>query len=254
MRRSKLWIASTALLALAACEAPERPVERAEVPVLTFEQFRTSVTKTFEGRGIYVVDGDIAIPANELRGWYERYVHEVRGTEARCRVRLARPSTVNRSGGADDIWSARVRPPDLSYCVTNDFGGNKTADGQRDGPGYRRPRGRRQLRRSVYDPSQDGKLHGFEPERRCSRYVLGRSGGACAFFPSGGGCVVRTVVIDINDLDTNPAYGNGHHPGGPPARAGARARPPARAHPREPAGLHRRRKLGVRSLRTTATR
>ncbi|WP_437962161.1 M57 family metalloprotease [Sorangium sp. So ce119] len=32
------------------------------------------------------------------------------------------------------------------------------------------------------------------------------SGGACSFFPSGGGCVARTVVIDYNDLDTNPFY------------------------------------------------
>src|SRR5262249_10564641 len=32
------------------------------------------------------------------------------------------------------------------------------------------------------------------------------SGGACSFFPSGGGCVPRTLVINFNDLDTNPFY------------------------------------------------
>jgi hypothetical protein len=32
------------------------------------------------------------------------------------------------------------------------------------------------------------------------------SGGACSFFPSGGGCVPRTVVIDYNDFDNNPQW------------------------------------------------
>jgi len=29
------------------------------------------------------------------------------------------------------------------------------------------------------------------------------SGGACSFFPRRGGCVDRTLVIDLNDLDHN---------------------------------------------------
>jgi hypothetical protein len=32
------------------------------------------------------------------------------------------------------------------------------------------------------------------------------SGGACAFFPSGGGCARKTLVIDVADLDNN--YGD----------------------------------------------
>src|SRR5262249_19241966 len=56
-----------------------------------------------------------------------------------------------------------------------------------------------------YVPSQDGSCDNTNTS--ISFPVRPWTGsGACSFFPSGGGCVARTLVIDFNDLQTNPFY------------------------------------------------
>ena len=196
-------IVSFACLMLFACNV-EQPIERDEVSVMSFEEYALSVTKTFEGKKIYVVDGDIAVSAVELRQWYDRYVHARRGTEAPYGS-TGRRATVNVVGGQDDLWSTS-QAGNLTYCITNNFGSDKqrminemaqaTADLEAVGNFN-----------FVYDSSQDGNCTGSNPNVVFAVRPWS-SGGACAFFPSGGGCVARTVVIDIDDLDNNPAYGN----------------------------------------------
>ena len=183
----------------------ERPIaNEEEIQVLSFEEYALSVTKTFEGRNIYVVDGDIAVTLPELRKWYDRYVHEMRGTEAAYGTSIL-DATVNRVGGQDDIWS-NSQKVNLSYCVSNEFGSSKT-------------RMINEMAQATddleavadiafqYVPSQDGNCTGSNSNVLFAVRPW-NSGGACAFFPSGGGCVARTVVININDFDSNPAYGD----------------------------------------------
>jgi hypothetical protein len=54
----------------------------------------------------------------------------------------------------------------------------------------------------TYLPAHDGNCNNGNPSVVFS-VAPWTSGGACAFFPSGGGCVPRTVVINFPDLDNN---------------------------------------------------
>jgi len=96
-------------------------------------------------------------------------------------------------GGADDIWAFSVRA-NLTYCISTAFGANHartvtemaqaTADWEAHGD-YN----------FVYVPAQDGVC--TNANTNVVFAVRPRTeGGACAFFPSGGGCVPRTLVMN----------------------------------------------------------
>lgn len=135
-----------------------------------------------------------AAARDELRALYDTYESDGLST-------IEQESTVNRNGRRDDVWSSSAEV-NLSYCVSNEFGSRKarvvsemaTATSQWEAVANVN---------FVYSAGEDS---------RCSnsnRNVVfsvrpWTSGGACAV-PSGGGCVSRTLVINIPDLPRQPA-------------------------------------------------
>lgn len=57
----------------------------------------------------------------------------------------------------------------------------------------------------IDDPTQDANCTGSNTAVTFAVRPWS-SGGACSFFPSGGGCVARTLVVDYDDFDTNPDW------------------------------------------------
>jgi serine protease len=79
---------------------------------LSWEEFQADTYKEdFEG-GHYIVNGDIAIPNDKQL--YEFWEEMQQGA-----------LIVNRRGGADDKWSD-TQKLNLTYCISNNFGNNKT--------------------------------------------------------------------------------------------------------------------------------
>ena len=198
LNRKTKCIVYLAFFTAAACGDQEQVIEQESTAVLTFEQYVASITRVFEGQEIYVVDGDIAITRAELRDWYERYRHQLLGTEA-DRGTVTQATTVNQVGGRDDIWS-EAQAQNLTYCVSTEFGGQQ-------------PRMVREMAQATADleavgnfdfihiPAEDDRCTGSNPNVLFAVRPWAR-GGACAFFPSGGGCVPRTVVIDLSDFNS----------------------------------------------------
>ena len=171
-----------------------------EIPTVTWEAFLESSTKSFEGKTIYVVEGDIAVEFDELRAYYDRMIAEIRRYNEEIRYGVAHtvlPSTVNRVSGADDVWSPS-QANNLTYCVSNEFGSDKAlmVDAMAGAAADLEAAGDFDF---IYDPSQDGNCRRSQTSTLFSVRPW-NSGGACAFFPSGGGCVLRTVVIDVGDF------------------------------------------------------
>jgi hypothetical protein len=162
----------------------------------TYEEFRAEAHQTFEGEDYYLVSGDIAVTEPELRALYEQSFGDGVAT-------VRQSSIVNRVGNRDDKWTA-TQALNLTYCVTNSFGGlkaravNEMAQATAAWEAVARVN-------FTYVPAQDASCTGSNRNVTFAvRPFTG--GGACAFFPSGGGCVARSLVININDLDTNPVY------------------------------------------------
>lgn len=194
MRRWQRGALALGVIGLAACGAGGD--EEGAIP--TWESYLEASTRMYEGRAIYVVEGDIAVTLDELHASYDRLVAWMRDEERGLEPAVGRGqyrSTVNQVAGVDDLWSTGVRR-DLTYCVTDDFGAQKaqavaemrqaTADWERVGNFNFR-----------YVPAEDGACDNSNANVVFSvRPWAG--GGACAFFPSGGGCVPRTVVMDFD--------------------------------------------------------
>ena len=173
-----------------------------EIPTMTWEQFLEASTKSFEGKNIYVVEWDIAVEFEELRPYYDRMIAEINRYNEAVRNGIAytvRPSTVNVVSGADDVWSSN-QANNLTYCVSNDFGNNKNlmVDAMAGAAADLEAAGSFDF---IYDASQDGNCSNSQTSTLFSVRPW-NSGGACAFFPSGAGCVTRTVVIDVADFTT----------------------------------------------------
>ncbi len=164
----------------------------------SWEEFRQRAERVVDGATIYVVEGDLGFTVDELYQYYVEHVASPGGLG-----RSQQKSTVNRVNGADDLWAhdGQLR---LTYCVSNSFGTNKaravsemaqaTAAWERAANVNFR-----------YLPPHDGACSNANTNVSFS-VRPSTSGGACAFFPSGGGCVPRTLIIDFNDFDTNPFW------------------------------------------------
>lgn len=198
--RAALAVSSAAALSVVSgCSTEDRASvevehDHGEQKLPSYEAFKRQSARIVEGRTIYVVEWDLGFQNEaELRNYYD---HLVRGDVSK--------GAVNRLGsGADDVWAAGGQL-NMTYCVSTDFGANQTrainemAAATLDW-----------LRavniRFKYDPTQNASCSNANTNVTFAvRPWTG--GGACAFFPSGGGCVSRTLVIDFNDLDTNPFY------------------------------------------------
>jgi hypothetical protein len=165
--------------------------------VVSWETFKARSTKhvVIDGpaHDTYVIDGDVPASLEELREYYDTVVNPTDAPTGEAR------STVNRNGsGGNDIWTAR-QEQNLTYCVSNEFGGNKDRVVREmfDATGAWETSAEV---RFVYDSSQDGNCNNGNGAVVFSVRPWS-SGGACAFFPSGGGCVARTLVIDYPNID-----------------------------------------------------
>ena len=81
---------------------------------LTFEEFRELTFKEPWDDGAYIIDGDTAVPND--KALYEEWLALYGGQEL----------IVNTSGGLDTKWND-TQKLNLTYCVSNNFGGNKAA-------------------------------------------------------------------------------------------------------------------------------
>ena len=198
MSSSRRWW-WTGLLVCATCfagcslEAEDRG-ETADVP--TWESYLAASTREFEGETIYVVEGDIAVTLDELRDSYDRLVEQLTAGDDGIGS-SAHESTVNRVNGADDLWQPAAAR-DLTFCISNAFGTRKarTVDEMTEATRDWERIGNFKFR---YVPAEDGACTNSNPRVTFSVRPW-TSSGACAFFPSGGGCVARTLVMNYSSF------------------------------------------------------
>lgn len=164
---------------------------------MRWEDFERSARREFDGQVSYVIEGDLPVTHDQLREYYRDVVAGNGFSTQRSE------SIVNRVNGADDVWNGDQKR-DLSYCVSNDFGTNKAraVTEMRNASGAWEEAANVRFR---YVPGQDGGCTGANTNVTFAVRPW-TSGGACAFFPSGGGCVARTVVMNFADFDNN--YGD----------------------------------------------
>src|SRR5262249_10211310 len=115
-------------------------------------------------------------------------------------------STVNQVNGVDDLWAVTARR-DITYCVSNSFGTDKarssgeTAQAAKDWERY----GNFHFR---YVPAQDAACDNTNTNIVFAVQPWTGSG-ACSFFPSGGGCVPRTLVMNYSAFPIGAATSQG---------------------------------------------
>jgi hypothetical protein len=181
---------------IAGCGQEGEPVD-----VPSWESFLAESTKEFEGKTIYVIEGDIPVTLDGLRAEYDRLVAEALGETAGGEElgSAHQPSLVNQVGGVDDLWPQLDRR-DLTYCVSNEFGALKTrtvnemAQATREWESHANVNFR-------YVPGEDGVCNNTNTNIVFSVRPWS-SGGACAFFPSGDACIARTLVINHSSYTT----------------------------------------------------
>lgn len=198
MKQTQLILLPLAF-AFSACEVASSESTQQTSSPISFEEFEARSTRIFEGQKIYIVEGDLAVSHDQLRDYYRRHVLAESELYATDDSALA----VNLAGGGDDIWNLTQRF-NLTYCVSNDFGALKA----RAVSEMASASGKWESVADVnytYVPAQDGNCVGTNTNVAFAVRPWS-SGGACAFFPSGNGCIPRTVVIDYNDFDTNPVW------------------------------------------------
>ncbi|HEY0986557.1 MAG TPA: FG-GAP-like repeat-containing protein [Kofleriaceae bacterium] len=176
---------------LLACAAPS-----AGPP--SWDEFEAAARREVDGRTIYVVEWDRALTLDQLRDYYAARV-AAPGTGT-----AQQSSTVEQTDDHQNVvWHDGVQRR-LTYCIANEFGNNQTR-------ALAELMVATQAWESVtdvnfrYAPEHNASCNNSNPAVSFSvRPWTG--GGACSFFPDGDGCVPRTLVIDYNDLDTNPFY------------------------------------------------
>ena len=170
-----------------------------EPPVASWEEFKASVTRHIDGRQIYVVEWDLAVSEEELRARYDDYVVRAR-RESEGLGEQEQPSLVNRVGTADDIW-AEDSQYRLTYCVSNAFGANKARAVSEMAQATAAWQAVARVS-FTYLPQYDASCTNANANVTFS-VIPGSDGGGCAFFPSGGGCVPRSLTMDLPALDAN---------------------------------------------------
>jgi len=185
---------------LAGCsaEGTEDRNTQASAPV-SWEAFQAAATRFVDGKPIYVVEWDQAVTENELRQRYDAYAARVRAA-AEGLGESEQASIVDQFGGVDDVYPNR-RQLYLTYCISNAFGTNKArvvSEMAQATAAWERA-GRVDF---TYVPAQDASCTGtnFNVNFAVAPW---QGGGACSFAPLKAGCVARSLVIDIPDLDAN---------------------------------------------------
>lgn len=185
------------LLLGGACAGGEQPDESDTV----WKAFEAAATRWVDGRKIYIVEWDHPIESIEALREYYLATHGL--AEDSSYATTSSPLLVNTVNGIDDKWTA-VEALTLTYCVSTTFGSdyaraiNEMKVATADWATYANVL-------FTYDSSEDANCDGTNNNVTFA-VAPWSSGGACAFFPSGPGCIPRTLVIDFDDLDTNPTW------------------------------------------------
>ncbi len=117
----RIATATAAAAALTFSLAPAATAAPARDRVPTFGEFQAATYRDVAGQ--YVVNGDeTVVSTKQLRGYYDEmvaaYNRETSGTGSDELI-------INRVYGQDDKWSATTAR-NLTYCVSNNFGSQKT--------------------------------------------------------------------------------------------------------------------------------
>ena len=197
-------IAGLMLAALAACAVdepvPSEPADRDAA----FEELKRATARTIDGRTVYIVEWDLALTEDELAEYFRALEHEQEAATADGIGSVAQPSTVAQDGGQDNVWTGPQG--DLSYCISDEFGADKErailemSDATADWEAVANVD-------FSYNPSQDAACDGTNNEVVFAVRPWDQVG-ACAFFPSGGGCIARTLVINYVDSRHQPHLGH----------------------------------------------
>jgi Dual-action HEIGH metallo-peptidase len=182
---------------------------QAEIDIPSWETYLEWSTREFEGRTIYVAEGDVAVTLEELRAHYDEWVAAVLEAAQDSETGIGRTeqeSTVNVVNGVDDLWALGVRR-DITYCVSDDFGTLKNravaemVNATRDWERHANVNFRHLWAHDAACNNSNGNVtFSVRPWT---------SGGACAFFPSGGGCVPRTLVMNFSSFATGAVTSQG---------------------------------------------
>jgi serine protease len=151
----------------------------------TWEEFRADVYQEDFEDGHFIVNGDIAIP--DEKQLYEFWESLQQGG-----------LIVNRRGGADDKWND-TQKLNLTYCISNNFGSNKTrmVNAMNTATARWKSLGNIQF---VYVPAQDANCTASNPNVVFDvRQVSGQSYLARAFFPSSSRSS-RNVLVDTSSF------------------------------------------------------
>ena len=180
----------------------DQSVDERDLP--TWEEYVEAARRSYEGNTFYVVEGDLPVSEKELRERYEMLQAGITSLHVSEAYDLGdQKSIVNQHNGSDDVWTA-AEAKNLTYCVSTNFGSN-----------YLRAIAEMEIAANewekhadvdfIYVPGHDGNCS--NANNAVSFAVRSwNSGGGCAFFPSGEGCVDRTLVMNYTDFDTNPSY------------------------------------------------
>lgn len=193
-----MWLGCALAMGLAGCaDNIEEPAD----DVVSWEEFKQSATRVVDGQELYIVEWDLAVTEHELRRRYDAYVESVHPTPD-DEVKVKPYSIVNDIGWEDDIWR-NEQQMNLTYCVSNAWGANKA---RVIGEMAQATRAWEQVARVKFNylPAHDANCSNTNPGVVFS-VVPWTGGGACAFFPSGGGCVPRTLVMNLASFPNSSA-------------------------------------------------
>ena len=202
-------IRPTLIVTLALTAACGGAYEETAVEIPTWAEFKLEARRAHEGETFYVVDGDIPVTLDQLRELYERTLERAQMEAAGLEIAQDNnPLLVHQYGGADDVWTA-AQAAHLTYCVTTDFGpvnhARMVAEMAQATAAWERVAGVD----FIYVPAHDSDCKNTNPGVVFSVRPTTLNG-ACAFFPNDPatyGCVAKTLIININAIDTNPGFG-----------------------------------------------
>jgi hypothetical protein len=139
------------------------------------------------------------VSETELRARYDAYAERAKGG---VEIEAVPYSIVNSIGWDDDIWR-NEQQLNLTYCVSNDWGANKARVVNEMAQATS---AWEQVARVNFDylPAHDANCQNTNTGVVFSVRPW-NEGGACAFFPSGSGCVARTLVMNLGSFPNTSA-------------------------------------------------
>ena len=186
-----------------AAQAAEHDLAETTDGLPTWKQYRAEARREYDGREFFLVEGDWPVSEDELRFRYDSLVdgYPLEATDEDLGRQVAK-AVINQINGADGVYSTTVAN-NLTYCVSHNFGNNHAravSEMEFAAEEWERHAGVD----FIYDASHDANCNKFNNAVHFAVRSWAMSGG-CAFAPHREeyGCVERTLVININQIDTS---------------------------------------------------